>query len=99
MPLRYFVASTPISTSLSSLSLSFPGLGKEIELAVRDHIQNKDESGSETLVDGKTNYFVFPGASGMDPAWLMGSNFAAKAELSFLVNTTGPFVLRPHVHR
>ena len=85
--------------SRTTLTLSFPELGKKIELAVRDHIQNKDESGSATLVDGKTNYFVFPGASGMDPAWLMGGNFAAKAELSFLINTTGPFVLRPHVHR
>ena len=85
--------------SISVLSLEFPGLNQKISLSVRDHNHNQDESGTSTIVNGKTNYFVFPGESGVDPSWLIGADFAAKGELIFLDNTTGSFVLRPHVHR
>ena len=68
-------------------------------LAVRDQDRDEDESGASTIVDGNTNYFVFPGETESDASWLMGADFAAKVELSFGDTTTGIFVLRPHIHR
>lgn len=82
----------------ATLELQFPALQREATLAVRDQERNEDESGAVTVVDGATDYFIFPGASGADAAWLMGKDFAAKAELRVLQATTGSFVLRPHVH-
>jgi hypothetical protein len=81
------------------LTLNFPVLDRNVSLAVRDHDRNEDESGASTIVDGNTNYFVFPGETESDASWLMGSDFAAKVELSFGDTTTGIFVLRPHIHR
>ena len=83
----------------TTLTLAFPSEGKKINLAVRDTERNEDESGESTISDGQTNYFVFPADTGVDASWLMGSDFAAKVELSFEGATTGSFVLRPHVHR
>lgn len=80
------------------LSLTFPALGKNVDLAVRDRERNEDESGNSTIQDGATDYFIFPGETGADAAWLMGEDFVAKAELRFEEFTTGFFVLRPHVH-
>ena len=82
----------------TSLALSFADLKKEVTLAVRDRVSNKDESGSSTIEEGATAYFVFPGATGADASWLIGSEFAAKAELWFGNVSTGSFILRPHVH-
>ena len=81
------------------LTLNFPALDRNVTLAVRDHERNEDESGNSTVVEAKTNYFVFPGETGVDATWLMGAEFAAKVELSFTSSTTGSFVLRPHIHR
>ena len=81
------------------LTLDFPALDRNVTLAVRDHERNEDESGNSTVVEAKTNYFVFPGETGADATWLMGAEFAAKVELSFTSSTTGSFVLRPHIHR
>ena len=81
------------------LTLDFPALDRNVTLAVRDHERNEDESGNSTVVEAKTNYFVFPGETGVDTTWLMGAEFAAKVELSFTNATTGSFVLRPHIHR
>ena len=81
------------------LTLDFPALDRNVTLAVRDHERNEDESGNSTVVEAKTNYFVFPGETGVDATWLMGAEFAAKVELSFTSSTTGSFVLRPHIHR
>ena len=81
------------------LTLDFPALDRNVTLAVRDHERNEDESGNSTVVEAKTNYFVFPGETGVDATWLMGAEFAAKVELSFTNATTGSFVLRPHIHR
>ncbi len=82
----------------TTLSLSLPDLGQEVTLAVRDSERNEDEYGAATIQDGATAYFVFPGETGADASWLIGADFAAKAELSFDDVTTGSFVLRPHVH-
>ena len=81
------------------LTLDFPALDRNVTLAVKDHERNEDESGNSTVVEAKTNYFVFPGETGADATWLMGAEFAAKVELSFTNATTGSFVLRPHIHR
>ena len=81
------------------LTLDFPALDRNVTLAVRDHERNEDESGNSTVLEAKTNYFVFPGETGVDATWLMGAEFAAKVELSFTNATTGSFVLRPHIHR
>ncbi|MEM1443535.1 MAG: hypothetical protein AAGF67_14415 [Verrucomicrobiota bacterium] len=80
------------------LSLAFPDLGKEIHLAVRDSTENRDEDGNVTIRDGATNYFVFPGETGVDASWLMGTEFAAKAVLDLEGGSTGDIILRPHVH-
>ncbi len=82
----------------SRLKLSFPDLGKEVELAVRDATENRDEAGTATVRAGATNYFVFPGETGADASWLTGVDFAAKAELVMEAASTGSIVLRPHVH-
>ncbi len=82
----------------TTLSLEFSGLGKNVALAVRDRERNEDESGAATIHEGATAYFIFPGDTGADASWLMGEDFAAKAELRFEGATTGSFVLRPHVH-
>ena len=81
------------------LTLNFPALNKSVTLAVRDQDRNEDESGASTIIEGNTNYFVFPGSTDEDASWLMGADFAAKVELRFEEATTGSFVLRPHIHR
>ena len=81
------------------LTLNFPALNKSLILAVRDQDRNEDESGASTIIEGNTNYFVFPGSTDEDASWLMGADFAAKVELRFEEATTGLFVLRPHIHR
>ncbi|MEM9015649.1 MAG: hypothetical protein AAGC68_01450 [Verrucomicrobiota bacterium] len=82
----------------SVLILTFPDLGKQIDLAVRDSTENRDEEGNGTVRDGATNYFVFPGETGADASWLMGREFAAKAILDLEAASTGDIILRPHVH-
>lgn len=82
----------------STLKIDFPDLVKQVTLAVRDAGENRDEAGNVTVRDGATNYFVFPGETGVDASWLMGEEFAAKAELSFEGGSTGRIVLRPHAH-
>lgn len=86
----------PIDTVLT---LEFEGLEKKVSLAVRDRVRNEDESGATTIYEGTTDYFVFPGETQANADWLMGSEFAAKVELSIGDATTGTFVLRPHIHR
>ena len=83
----------------TTLAIDFPALEKAVTLAVRDKERNEDESGASTIQDGATAYFVFPGETGADASWLMGTEFAAKAELKFGESTTGSFVLRPHIHK
>lgn len=85
----------PVTTVLR---LEFPETGRQVDLAVRDALENRDEDGAVTVRDGATNYFVFPGETDADATWLMGEDFAAKAVLSWEGATSGEFVLRPHVH-
>ncbi len=85
----------PVDTALA---LRFSDLDRDVVLAVRDRERNEDESGTPTIVDGTTDYFVFPGATDADASWLMGAEFAGKVELRADDATTGSCVLRPHVH-
>ena len=84
------------------ITASFPKLDKSVELRVRNTEKNDDEGGNATVRDGKTNYFIFPGDSGVDPAFLVGKEFASEVELSFSADgksyKTEAFMLRPHQH-
>lgn len=82
----------------SRLKLGFPDLGKEVELAVRDATENRNEAGIAMVRAGATNYFVFPGETGAEASWLTGADFAAKAVLEMEGASTGSIVLRPHAH-
>ena len=81
-----------------TLTLAFPSEGRRSILPSVNGTK-RGRIGESTIFDGKTNYFVVPADTGVDASWLMGSEFAAKAELGFGTETTGSFVLRPHVHR
>jgi G3E family GTPase len=69
---------------------------------VRNNDQNEDEDGKANMRDGKTNYFIFPGESGQDPAFLIGEDFRSTTTLTFTSEgntyTTPPFTAMPHSH-
>ncbi len=75
----------------------------QVTLAVRNHDQNEDEDGVPTMREGKTtNYFIFPGDTGVDATWLRGSAFQARVLVSFKstdgLYRTDAFKLIPHTH-
>ena len=76
--------------------------GREVALAVRNRERNEDEDGQPNLRDGKTNYFIFPGDTGADASWLMGSDFVSQVFVTIEADgktfITQPFELRPHTH-
>lgn len=76
--------------------------GREVTLAPRNTDQNEDEDGTPTVRDGKTNYFIFPGASGEDASWLKGAAFLSivtvKVEVAGAAVTSAELVLQPHTH-
>ena len=59
-----------------------PG-GKTAQLRVRNEDQNEDEDGAPNMRGGATNYFVFPGDSGADAAWLQGAKWRGVCEVAF----------------
>lgn len=75
---------------------------RKVALAVRDGERNEDEDGQPNLRDGKTNYFIFPGDTGADASWLMGSDFVSQVFVTIEADgktfITQPFELRPHTH-
>jgi len=75
---------------------------RAVTLRVRNTETNEDEDGTPTVREGKTNYFIFPGTTGEDAAWLKGADFLATVKVSYTVDgkdfRTSPFVLRPHTH-
>lgn len=89
----------PIGTTVT---VTFPNLGKTVELKVRNAEKNEDEEGNGNIRKGKTNYFIFPGDTGADASFLIGKKFSADAIVSFSIErgdyTTTPFKLRPHTH-
>ncbi len=88
-------------TADSVITVEFPQLSKSAQLRVRNTEKNEDENGKANLRDGKTNYFIFPGTSGADPAWLMG-NFRSQAKITVPAPdgpyTSEAFTLVPHTH-
>lgn len=75
---------------------------KTTTLRVRNTDKNEDEDGKANVREGKTNYFIFPGDTGEDAAWLKGADFLATVKVAFSADgkdyVTSPFVLRPHTH-
>ena len=82
--------------------VSFPVERKTVTLGVRNREKNEGEDGAPNNRGGQTNYFIFPGESGQDPRWLMGSTFHAPARVTFEANgrrfTSEEFLLVPHTH-
>jgi len=90
----------PASTSLK---VSFPTHdNRSIQMNVRNNDKNEDEDGKENMRDGKTNYFVFPGDSDQDPAFLVGEKFRSTTTVTFTAGDMSyiapPFILVPHSH-
>lgn len=89
----------PVSTTIT-LEVREPE--RRITLAPRDTTHNKDEAGTSRIVAGQTDYFVFPGESGADAAWLQGREFIAEVRLSSEISgtrfTSGWITLVPHHH-
>ncbi len=75
---------------------------RPVTLQVRNRDRNEDEDDFENNRNGKTNYFIFPGDTGVDAAWLKGAEFSSEVSLSFERNgtkyTTAKFLLVPHTH-
>jgi len=71
--------------------------GRTIEFRVRDATANKDERGRVTVADARTHYFVFPGETGADAAWLKGDDFRSAARLT-VEGLSSEFELIPHTH-
>jgi hypothetical protein len=87
----------------SIILASFPELPKKsAKLSVRDKQKNEDEDGTPNLRNGLTNYFIFPGDTKQDAAWLVGSDFKSAVVITFEVEgkkfSTEEFTLVPHTH-
>lgn len=86
------------------ITLAFPSHpGKSVTLSVRDADKNEDEEGKPNMRPGGTNYFIFPGESGQDPAWLVGETVTSWRGVVTATFEAGgksfagdPFVLVPH---
>ena len=80
--------------------VSFPSHDKAVELRVRNGEQNEDEDGTPNMRAGRTNYFIFPGESGQDPAWLVGEKARYVVQVAFEAEgkqyACDPFVFVPH---
>lgn len=82
----------------TSPTLAFPQPNKTITLQVRDTTTNPDEEAHPNIRNGRTNYFIFPGKSGQDPAWLKGATFSQDAQLAVGLLKSATFKLTPHSH-
>ena len=82
--------------------VAFPSHGgRVVNLRVRNREDNEDEDGVANMrVGRRTNYFIFPGESGEDAAWLCGQKWRGVAEVAFSSGgfsyACAPFVLVPH---
>ncbi len=86
----------------SEIVVSFQKLDTQAVLRIRNSEQNEDEEGNGNIRDNKTNYFIFPGDTGVDASFLTGKKFSTETVISFEVNgvtyTTNTFKLQPHTH-
>ena len=75
---------------------------KSATLAVRNMEKNEDEDGHPNMRDANTNYFIFPGDTGVSADWLKGTKFKSNVTISFSGNgtdyKTDSFMLIPHGH-
>lgn len=94
----------PMDLPLDTMvSINLPKLEPAgVSLKIRNDVENEDENGNSTIRDGKTNYFIFPGDTGVDATFLTGKDFASPAQVALSIQGaqvyTKEFVLRPHVH-
>ena len=76
--------------------------GKVVELRVRNADKNEDEDGTANVRAGATNYFIFPGVTGQDAAWLQGAGFQSLVTVAFTAGgkayVSEEFPLVPHTH-
>jgi len=90
----------PASTSITLTFATHDN--RSVQLSVRNNDQNEDEDGKPNMRDGKTNYFIFPGESEQDPAFLIGEKFRSTTTATFTSEgktyTAPPFILVPHQH-
>lgn len=87
----------------ATVRVHFVDVGNRIvELRVRNTAGNEDEAGVPNVRDGRTNYFIFPGETGADAAWLVGAGFASIVKVTFEAGgrayTSEEFMLVPHTH-
>lgn len=75
---------------------------RAVDLRARNKDRNEDEEGTPNARAGRTNYFIFPGDTGGDAAWLMGATFSSIVRLSFTLDgksyASEEFMLVPHTH-
>ena len=80
-------------------AVKVPKFGRAVKLGLREPTENRDGSGTVTMVDGRTNYFVFPGTTGSDASWLTGLDWRASVEVRARADgrviEAKPFVLVP----
>lgn len=83
----------------STVTVKFTDAKKDsATLAVRNMGNNEDEAGVATMRNGKTNYFIYPGASGESADWLQGKQFKSMVSVFFNGYSTDAFLLIPHGH-
>ena len=88
----------PLDTELKA---TFPDLeSRKVTLRVRNRSRNEDEDGKSNIRRDRTNYFIFPGDTGVDAGWLQGDAFESKVTVEFSVDgqryTAPVFDLKPH---
>jgi hypothetical protein len=75
---------------------------RTVEMRVRNKGRNEDEEGAPNVRSGRTNYFIFPGDSGQDAAWLTGTKFQSVVRVTLTADgrayTSEELVLVPHTH-
>ena len=94
---------TPYDLPLGTqITVTFTELDKTVELSVRNKAKNEDEDGQPNIRGNKTNYFIFPGDTGVDASFLMGKSFSSDVIISFEIEgvryATSSFTLTPHTH-
>lgn len=87
----------------ATVRVQFVDVGNRVvELRVRNTTTNEDEAGVANVRGGRTNYFIFPGETGADAAWLVGAKFASIVKVTFEAEgrtyTSEEFMLVPHTH-
>lgn len=85
------------------ISVTFVDHGDRlVELRVRDRETNEGEDGKANVRSGRTNYFIFPGETGVDASWLRGREFRSAVTVNVQTAEgeldSPTFVLVPHGH-